>query len=247
MNKLLLAVLISSFAAFSAFSQTEGSIIYSEIVKLDIQIDGIDKAMLDMLPKSQTIQKELTFNSNESVYKNVAGEELEDFNMSSDDGSFQIKIMQDETEDICYKNLREKKKSHQKGIMGKEFIVNDDLEMLKWKITNEKIKYLEYECQKAVIENEDDFIVAWFTSQIPTQAGPSTFHGLPGTILLVNVNDGEHEIKATDVNLRDLEKDEIVKPKKGKKVSEAEFEEIRLQKEKEMQEQFGGERRRIRH
>ena len=100
MNKYLLAFLIAGLTAITAFTQTEGSIIYSEIIKLDIQIEGLDKAMLDMIPKSQSVQKELVFNSTESVYKNVEGEELEDINMSSDDGSFMIKIMQEETEDI---------------------------------------------------------------------------------------------------------------------------------------------------
>jgi GLPGLI family protein len=154
--------------------------------------------------------------------------------------------MQDETEDIFYKNLNEKIKIHQKGIMGKSFIVEDALETMKWKITNEKIKYLDYECQKAVIEDENQFVVAWFTSQIPVQAGPAGYHGLPGMILLVNVNDGETEYKATKMDLRTLEKSELSKPKKGKKVSEEEFEAIRAQKEKEMEQQYGGHQRRIR-
>ena len=247
MNKYLIAILSMILAAGTLMAQSEGSIVYTETIKLDIQIEGLDKAMLDMIPKSQSLQRELVFNSAESVYQNVVGEALEDIDMSSDDGSFQIKIMQDETEDIFYKNIAEKTKTHQKGIMGKTFIVNDALEMPKWKITNEKIKYLDYECQKAVIEDGDRFVVAWFTSQIPTQAGPASLHGLPGTILLVNVNDGESEIKAQTVTLRTLDTKEISQPKNGKKVTETEFEEIRMQKEKEMEEQYGGGRQRIRH
>ena len=166
---------------------------------------------------------------------------MEGVDLSSDDGSFQIKIMVDDTEDIRYKSFAENQKVHQRGMMGKSFVVKDKLDKLKWKITNEKVKYLDYECQKAVIENEDDFIVAWFTPQIPVKAGPAGLHGLPGAILMANYNDGEREIQAQKVEFFTLEKDAIKTPNDGKKVTEEEFEKILKEKEKEMEEMYGGQ------
>jgi GLPGLI family protein len=205
------------------------------VFKLDIQIEGMNEEMLSMIPKSQSIQKELLFNKNESVFQNLKGEVVEDLDISSDDGSFQIKfMMDDDVEDILYKDQKSKSVVHQKGIMGKAFVVNEDLEKIKWKITNEKVMYLDYECQKAVLENENEFVVAWFTSQIPFQVGPSSYHGLPGAILMVSIDDGKVEFKANNVEFKDLGKDAIAKPSKGKKVSAEEYETIQKEKEEEI-------------
>ena len=227
------------FLTFSLIAQTEGKISYAQTVKLDIQIEGLDEAMLEMIPKSQTINKELLFKKDISVFQNQSGESAEDIDLSSDDGSFQIKIMTDDTEDILYKSMKDKSQIHQKGIMGKSFIVEEKLPKQKWKITTEKVKYLDYECQKAVIEEEGNFVVAWFTSQLPVQAGPGSFHGLPGAILMVSVNDGESEYKATKVDFTVLGDDAIKIPDEGKKVTQEEFEKIVKEKEAEMQEMHG--------
>lgn len=246
--KLLGTLFFSMFLTLSVFGQKEGKIDYTETVKLDIQIDGMDEAMKAMLPKSQTVQKQLTFDNTVSIYAVKKGGEAEDLDLSSDDGSFRIKIRTDDAEEVLYKDLKTKTKIHQRGIMGKSFLVEDELEKHKWKLTGEKIMYLGYECQKAVIENEDDFVVAWFTSQLPVQIGPAEYHGLPGAILMISINDGESEIKATKINLDPLAKDEIVIPNEGTKVNEVEYAKIQAEKDKEMEERYGkGNIRRTKH
>jgi len=235
MKAKLLLIALNILIGQIVFAQQEGRITYTEVFKLDIQIEGMSEEMLSMIPKSQSLQKELLFKKKESVFQNVKGEVAEDLDMSSDDGSFQIMIkMDDDVEDILYKNQKSKEIVHQKGIMGKSFVVNEKLEKIKWKITNEKVKYLDYECQKAVLENEDEFVVAWFTSQIPVQVGPSSYHGLPGAILMVSVDDGKIEFKANKVEFEKLEEDAILKPTKGKKVSAEEYEKIQKDKDAEM-------------
>ncbi len=232
----------------TTIAQTEGMINYTETIKLDIQFEGMDESMKSMIPQSQSFDKELLFTRNESVYQNKKGEEAEDINLSSDDGSFQIKIITDDTEDILYKNLKEKKVVHQKGMMGKSFVVDRPLEKSKWKMTGEKIKYLDYECQKAVIEEDDNFIVAWFTPQIPVQIGPGSYHGLPGAILMISINDGETEIKATKVDIKTLDDKAIKIPDDGKKVTEEEYQRIQEEKEREIRERYGeGSVRKVKH
>lgn len=230
-------------------AQTEGSIVYSETFKLDLQIEGMDDSMKEMIPQSQTVKRELFFGNNQSVFKTQKGEGVDDVDISSDDGSFEIVIMIDDAVDnILYKNMKEKAIIHQKGIMGKPFLVIDDLKRIKWKITPEKVKYLGYECQKAVLETNDVFVIAWFTSQIPVQVGPSDYHGLPGAILMVNVNDGEVEFKATKVDLRTLDENMLQAPKKGKEITEEEYQSIQKEKESEMTQMHGRrERKEIRN
>lgn len=224
------------------FSQSEGIITYKETVKFELELDGMSDEMKSMIPESQSVQKELLFKKDESLYRNKKGEALEGMDLKSDDGSFHIKIMVDDTEDIYYKSFPDQKKIHQTGMMGKSFVIKDDLPKHKWKITNEKIKFLGYECQKAVVEDEDNFIVAWFTTQIPVTAGPGGLHGLPGLILMASFDDGEREIQAQEVKLNALDKKAIVIPSEGKKVSQEQFEKIREEKEREMEEMYGGNR-----
>lgn len=246
MRSIILFVISTFFFQF-AFSQMEGKITYNEKIKFTIDFEGIDESMKDMFPESQTFTKELIFTSKESIYKTSENGSPDDLEMESDDGSIKIKMVSDDTEDILYKNIKDKKIVHQKGFMGKSFVVSEDLNKNKWKLTNEKIKYLDYECQKAVIEDEDKFVVAWFTSQLPVQIGPASYHGLPGAILMLNINDGESEIMATSVDLTKLDDKAIFIPSKGKKVSPEEFEKIKIEKEKEMKEMSGGRSVRIRH
>lgn len=233
--KKLLTIGFCFFLGQFIHAQVNGEIVYNETITLAIA--GMDEQMASMLPSSQSLKKELSFKNGKTLYQNMKGEELEDVEMESEDGSFKIKMISDDTEDILYKDIAAKKSVHQKGLMGKSFVVSDELVKHKWKITNEKIKYLDYECQKAVIEEEGNFVVAWFTSEIPAQIGPAMYHGLPGAILMISVNEGKREFKALEITLDEMEDLKI--PSKGKKVSEEEYQKIQAEKLKEMQEMHG--------
>ena len=110
----------------------------------------------------------------------------------------------------------------------------------KWKLTGEKIKYLEQECHKAVLKQEEEEIIAWFAPAIPVKVGPSNYHGLPGAILMVTANDGDLEIRATHINLSKIDNAFIVEPDKGKRVSSTEFERIEEEKLKQFEQMNGG-------
>jgi len=110
----------------------------------------------------------------------------------------------------------------------------------KWKMTGEQKSILDYPCMKATYEKDSTTVVAWFTPQIPVSAGPSRYTGLPGMILEMEFNDGERKVVATEVELKALEKDIIVAPKKGKKVTQEEYEKIQEEKMKELEQEFGG-------
>ena len=60
---------------------------------------------------------------------------------------------------------------------------------------------------------------------------------MPGAILMLSVNDGQVEIKATKVDLKNIK--EIKKPKDGKKVSLEEYDKIKEEKMKEMEDEYG--------
>lgn len=225
------------------YAQSAGIISYTETTKMDIQIDG-DHGGIDLskyLPESTTTHKVLRFDSQTSIYRtNTEENQPEDTELESDDGSFKMTIMHDDgIENILYVSQEDQMSVEQTGFMGKAFLIQTDLPKLKWKVTGEKVKYLDYECMKATTTFEDKDIVAWFTPQISSPIGPHGYGQLPGAILMLSIDEGKTEIMATDVSLSEsIEK--LEKPTKGKKVTEDEFEKIIEKKMKEIKSQAKG-------
>ncbi len=76
-------------------------------------------------------------------------------------------------------------------------------------------------------------ITAWYTPEIPVNQGPESYWGLPGLIL--EVNDGRTTILCSKVVLNAKDKVDIKPSKKGKTVTQKEFDEIVISKRKEME------------
>lgn len=80
-------------------------------------------------------------------------------------------------------------------------------------------------------------ITAWYAPEIPVSQGPENYWGLPGLIL--EVSDGRTTILCSKVVLNVKDKVEIKAPTKGKKVTQAEFDETVAKKIEEMREMGG--------
>lgn len=90
----------------------------------------------------------------------------------------------------------------------------------------------------ATSEPKETEITAWFTPEIPISQGPGEYWGLPGLILEVNA--GNTVILCTKIVMNSEEKILIEAPKKGKEVTQQEYNKIMLEKIEEMSEQFRG-------
>ena len=91
-------------------------------------------------------------------------------------------------------------------------------------------------------EPEERIITAWYAPEIPISQGPGPYWGLPGLIL--EVNDGRTAILCSKIVMNAEDKEEIKAPAKGKKVSQAEYDEILTEKMEEMSERFRAGNRR---
>src|SRR5690606_31555374 len=69
-----------------------------------------------------------------------------------------------------------------KDIHKKKFLVTDELNYT-WKITTETKKIKDYTCYKATTTFRGNNFEVWFTPDIPINAGPWKWYGLPGLIL----------------------------------------------------------------
>ena len=231
-------------------AQTSGKITYEEVKQLNIDLEGIGAAggvdveqLKEMIPTESITTKQLIFNEDKSVYHVLEkSDSSHEVNMSNGGMQMKFKFMgDDEIDEIVYIDHSSQKSIEQKGLFGKMFLVDGNLENSKWKLTGEKIKYLDYECHKAVQESEDGKVIAWFAPSISAKVGPSNYQGLPGAILMVSIDEGDTEIRATDINFVKILPTQIQEPVKGKRVSQDEFQQIEAEKLKQFQESTGGE------
>lgn len=82
-------------------------------------------------------------------------------------------------------------------------------------------------------------ITAWYAPEIPINQGPDKYWGLPGLIL--EVNDGTTIILCSKIALNVKDKAKIEAPKKGKVVSQKEYDETVTKKMQEMREMYRGQ------
>ncbi|WP_298418610.1 GLPGLI family protein [uncultured Kordia sp.] len=258
-------ILISTIVNGQEF---QGEATYKTSRKMDFKIDekggsqGIDadmqKKMNEMLQKQFQKEYKLTFNTAESLYK-------EEGKLAAPQPSatgIQVMVMGDSESKILYKNMKEKRYTNQEDIFGKMFLIKDSLENKEWKLGTETKFIGQYQCFKATrtiemekiesfslndskeepkVTKEEVTITAWYTLEIPVNAGPGMYWGLPGLIL--EVNDGSETIICSKIVLNPKNKVTIKEPTKGKKVNQEKFETIIRKKTKEMTERFRGNRR----
>ena len=98
------------------------------------------------------------------------------------------------------------------------------------------------EADTTATSSKEEVIIAWYTPQIPVSQGPDEYWGLPGLILEVSA--GRTVILCNKIVINPKEGLAIEKPKKGDEVSREEYQEIVVEKTKEMAERFGNGRRR---
>jgi GLPGLI family protein len=213
-----------------------GTVVYEQVVKLEIKVEGESAQFAKMMPKERKSQKVLYFNPSASLYENKATEE--DQTMKSESGNT-VMIKMVEPNNKVYTNLTENSQVEKREFMTREFLVESALNPAEWKLTGNQRVILNYPCQEAVKETKEGKASAWFTPVIPVSAGPGTYNGLPGLVLAVDVNDGKQTITAVSVDLNPVADNVIVKPDKGKKVTREEFDKIVEDKMKEMGGQSG--------
>lgn len=249
-----LSIMIGLYATSMA-QQFEGIATYKTDRQVDLEMenDGMTDAMQEQIAAQlrKQFQKEytLTFNKNESIY-----EEVESLDSPAPMATGGISIVISGGTDVLYRNIPENQYTVQTEISGKEFLIKDALETPEWTFEKETRNIGNYTCFKATRErevtektmtNESDSLVevtrlitttAWYTLDIPVKHGPSDFWGLPGLIL--QLEEGDLTILCSKIVLNPEKEIKIEAPRKGKEVTQAEFDEIQEKKSKEMMERF---------
>lgn len=253
----LAATLISLLASAQDF---QGIAVYESKISLksfkqgtETNIDPVaDKEIYERVSKAMEKTYTLYFDKSSSVYEEqqkldgpMASETMFQINFSGISGKY-------------YKNLKNKTYLQESDVFGKEFLISDSLRKRDWKLENETKKIGNYTCYKAtyvikaekrdesqparfaMMPQEDITVTAWYTPEIPVSNGPGYYWGLPGLIL--EANDGHTTLLCSKLTLNPKEKFTIKPPKKGEKVTQAQFDKIMEKKMLEMQENAGPDR-----
>ena len=239
-----------------------GSATYKTHRKSSIELDsttmaanpGIQKQLEAQMRKMFQKTYILDFTKSESMFKQK--QELDGPKVPKSNGAIiMIGGMAGGT-DVLYKNIKEKRMANKTDLMGKIFLIKDNLVSYDWELTGETKNIGNYTCYKAVFEKEEESIeikmidgevkeekgikkrtiIAWYTTDIPISNGPKNYGGLPGLIL--EVNDGNETIMCSELVLNPSKTIDIKEPTKGKQVSRKKFSEISLEKTKAMMNRF---------
>lgn len=248
-----------------AFYQTKSSF------DMDFSGSGIPADRIKMIKERMKSQLEktyiLTFNKTASIYK-----EEEKLNQTGNSRrGMRFMMMGGGASGNYYKNILTKTSSKENEFSGKNFLIKDSLKSYNWKMEQETKMIGKNLCFKATAvverpvrntsfsfgrrnnnnqEKKEDskeniveltIVTAWYTLNIPVSHGPGEYWGLPGLIL--EISDGKTQILCTKIVMNPKEKSTISEPKKGKVVTQKEYNKMVEDKTKEMRERFRNERK----
>ena len=220
----------------------EGKVVYERTMQLQVNLRGMDENMARRVPRTRTDTYELLFAPGKSLWQFLPSATNEDNTVITGNGSIQV-FRGGSSDEVTYTDLEGGKQVAQRQLDSKNYLVDEEIKKLTWKLTAETKPILGYVAHKAVaqqytsrfimsMENgemkrqqvpDTVSVVAWFTQSVPVPAGPTVFQGqLPGLILELDMNGGRTVYKAVEISPK-VNVASIKEPKGGKRITGDEF------------------------
>lgn len=251
MRKLLFCTMLL-FSILGHAQMKEGKVIYERTIQMQFRRMNINPEMAENLPKERKEKFELSFTGKHSLWESAV--EMDDENDVVEGGGPNRTVMRFAgNNDVVYHNFETGRRIDQRELNTKNFIVEDSIQKLKWKLGGETKTILGQTVQKATAERigtrsimamengemkrqqvaDTTIITAWFVPGIPVPAGPEFQGQLPGLILELDMNNGRIVYKALEL-IAKVNAGAIKEPKGGKKITPAEFDKEREKMFEEM-------------
>ena len=132
--------------SFAQAQKTEGTVKFDEKLNLHRGLDGPEAAQMKMMIPEFNINKaELLFTENESLYR---GLEADDEDEITPGAGMMIKIQRPES--VFFRNYETAQRTDFQDFMGKNYLIQDSLRQIPWKILEDKKDILGYACTKAI-------------------------------------------------------------------------------------------------
>lgn len=238
--KQLLTVLAVCSTALSFAQTTSGTVHYQRIISIgNIEMENVPPEFAAMIPKEHVEDKVLYFSDGKSLYENKEGKAKREEDAVPGNGTVFMAVVGDLPDEKVYLDLNTKVRIEQKSLMGRLFLINEEIKPLKWKITGKQKKILNYAAMEATVVRDEDTITAWFTTEIPVATGPDMINGLPGLVLEASLGK-QITYKAISVSADAPAAGKIKMPVKGKKTTAREYEKLAKEKADEMKRSYQG-------
>lgn len=244
MKKILL-LFCTGFSLVAVAQKKEGKVVYERTIQMQNRFAGMNEEIVRQIPRSRTDNFELLFGNNQSLWQYLPNAAAEESNTFTGGGGM-VMMRFAGNDDIVYHNFETGKRIEQRELGDNNYIIEDSIRKLKWKLSEETKTILGHTARKATaqrietrprvsMENgeikrrmvtDTSPVVAWFTSDIPVPAGPEFGGQLPGLILELDINNGRIVYKAVEIAPK-VKLSDVKAPSKGKKVTNEEFAEER--------------------
>lgn len=214
----------------------EGKVIYERITQVR-RPQGMSEEI--KLPPTRTENFELLFGNNQSLWQIIPNPEGDNSTITAPG----MVLRMAGNNDVTYFNFNTGKRIEQREMLDREFLVEDSIAKINWKLYEETKIILGHLTRKATaqrfskrmqmtMENgnmkreevaDTSSIIAWFTTDVVMPVGPQEYQGqLPGLILELSINNGRTIYKAIEISPK-VNLSHIKPPKGGKKITAAEF------------------------
>ncbi len=224
--KMFVLTLLMLLSSMSYAQKTEGVIRYlmtENYVKEMAAVDYLSKQAIDRLA--------YMYGGNRGIYKsysllwfNPTQTKYEDSEESPEKGFSGWSYRKDEYTII--RNFEKRTIHDYIDLLQKTYIIEDSLQVPKWRIMNEMKEIEGHICMNAVYNDtlKMQKVIGWYALDIRIMGGPERFFGLPGLILEVDINNGAMVITADKIELKKLTTElDFPKKAKGKKIKEKDY------------------------
>ena len=230
--QLLLVTMFTALLSWQANAQ-EISVVYSarintaseELFKETGLPEDMRRALINAYGKV-VFSYGLTYANNESTFQMLPSNKKQEISFMGQTMDLSA-MTEEQSKNVTYKNHQTKQIISKTLFLGKEFLVTDTIAVEQFNIVENEVKeILGFEYKKAI--SSDGKNIVWYTEHIPVVDGPINTN-LPGLILEAHLD--QYIYTATSID--DNTKQSIVVPTGGKKMTNAEFQEM-VQKQTEM-------------
>jgi GLPGLI family protein len=216
----LMFIMMLSIVGTLSGQISQGVIEYEVTMDVHRNIPPEREEMKAMIPQFRTIHFQLFFNETASLYKPKENPEA-DVPQGRGGGMRMMRTPRTET----YIDKASKEVTVMQDFMGTNYLISETLDILPWKIGDQMMEIAGYMCMMAwyqdTVQKHD--ITAWFTPQIQPFLGPDRYVTLPGTVLAVDINNGERVWVARNIDIKEVKNGDIRKPSRGESITREEF------------------------
>jgi GLPGLI family protein len=220
LNRFIFLVLLMGIVFSVSGQPSQGVITYEVRMDVHRSLPADRQELKAMIPQFRIENYQLFFTPAASLYK---AKEEETPPTVGGGGGMRMMMRMPKSETFIDRESRER--TVFQDMLGRNFLIVDTMGIEPWKFGNEQMEIAGYMCLMAwftdtVAKQE---VTAWFAPQLPPFMGPDKYVTLPGTVLAVDINNGERVWVARQIEAREVKPAEVRKPSRGDKMTREEF------------------------